>query len=44
LIAVDALNDGRAYMVGKKLLESGREIRPEQVSRPDFDPMALLRA
>lgn len=44
LIAVDALNDGRAYMVGKKLLEAGKEIGPDLVSRPDFDPMSLLRA
>jgi len=42
-IAVDALNDGRAYMVGKKLLESGREIRPDEVERPGFEPMTLLR-
>ncbi|MCC2596997.1 FAD-dependent oxidoreductase [Pusillimonas sp. MFBS29] len=44
LIAVDALNDGRAYMLGKKLLEAGKEINPDLISRPDFDPMALLRA
>lgn len=31
LIAVDALNDARAYMVGKRLIESGRSPLPEAV-------------
>ncbi|WJS83358.1 FAD/NAD(P)-binding oxidoreductase [Paracoccus sp. TOH] len=31
LIAVDALNDARAYMVGKRLIEAGRSPAPEAV-------------
>ena len=31
LIAVDALNAPRAYMVGKRLIEAGRPVTPEQV-------------
>lgn len=33
LIAVDALNDARAYMVGKRLLESGRSPSPEELAK-----------
>lgn len=32
LIAVDALNDARAYMVGKRLIESGRSPAPDAVT------------
>lgn len=31
LIAVDALNDARAYMVGKRLIEAAKPVTPEQV-------------
>lgn len=31
LIAVDALNDGRAYMIGKRLIESGKSVAPEDI-------------
>lgn len=34
LIAVDALNDARAYMVGKRLIESGRTPDPARVADP----------
>ncbi|MDO5658445.1 MAG: FAD-dependent oxidoreductase [Paracoccus sp. (in: a-proteobacteria)] len=34
LIAVDALNDARAYMVGKRLIEAGRSPAPEAVADP----------
>ncbi len=43
-LAVDALNDSRAYMVGKRLLEAGRSPAPEQVADPRTDLKALLRA
>lgn len=43
LIAVDALNDGRAYMIGKKLLEAGRLISRDDVDRPGFEMMQLLK-
>ncbi|MDF3854638.1 FAD-dependent oxidoreductase [Paracoccus sp. APAP_BH8] len=32
LIAVDALNDARAYMIGKRLIEAGRSPEPEAVA------------
>ena len=32
LIAVDALNDARAYMVGKRLIEAGRSPEPARVA------------
>lgn len=41
-IAVDAINDSRAYMVGKRLLETGREITPEQAAETDLDLKTLL--
>jgi 3-phenylpropionate/trans-cinnamate dioxygenase ferredoxin reductase subunit len=31
LIAVDALNDARAYMIGKRLIEGGRSVDPEVI-------------
>lgn len=44
LLAVDALNDGRAYMAAKKLLDAGAVIDIAQVDRPDFNPMDLLKS
>jgi len=32
LVAVDALNDARAYMIGKRLIEAGRSPSPEAVA------------
>lgn len=43
LIAVDALNDPRAFMAARKALEAGREIGAATLLAPDFDPMRLLR-
>jgi 3-phenylpropionate/trans-cinnamate dioxygenase ferredoxin reductase subunit len=40
-LAVDAINDPRAYMIGKKLLETGRPLSPEQAADPSFDLKAL---
>src|SRR5699024_8971835 len=37
LIAVDAMNDARAYMVGKRLIDSGRSPAPEAVSNAQTD-------
>ncbi|MFM7333307.1 MAG: NAD(P)/FAD-dependent oxidoreductase, partial [Tabrizicola sp.] len=43
LLAVDAMNDSRAYMVGKRLIEMGKSPGPEViVSTPDLK--ALLKA
>ncbi|WP_282022103.1 NAD(P)/FAD-dependent oxidoreductase [Ruegeria faecimaris] len=44
LIAVDAMNDPRAYMVGKRLIESGKTADPAIVADPDADLKPLLRA
>ena len=41
-VAVDAMNDPRAYMVGKKLLENGANVTPEQVGDPALDLSELL--
>ena len=43
LLAVDALGDPRAYMVGKRLLESGKSPDPAAVADPETDLKSLLR-
>jgi len=42
LLAVDAMNDPRAYMVGKRLLELGRTVAPAAVASPTTNLKALL--
>ncbi len=42
LIAVDALNDARAYMVGKRLIEGGSAVTPEQIEAAT-DLKALMK-
>ena len=42
LLAVDAMNDSRSYMVGKKLLEAGRGLTPEQAADTDLVLKTLL--
>lgn len=37
LLAVDALNDGRGYMIGRRVLEKGGTIDPGQVGDPAVD-------
>ncbi len=44
LIAVDAMNEPRTYMVGKRLIEMGKSPAPEVVSDPATDLKALLKA
>lgn len=44
LLAVDAMNDARAYMVGKRLLEAGKSPEPAAIADPATDLKALLRA
>ncbi|MEM8629886.1 MAG: FAD/NAD(P)-binding oxidoreductase [Pseudomonadota bacterium] len=44
LVAVDAMNDPRAYMVGKRLLEAGKSPPPEAVTDPGANLKALLTA
>jgi len=41
-IAVDAMNDPRTYMVGKKMLEAGRNISPEQSMDTSLELKSLL--
>lgn len=43
LLAVDAVNDSRAYMVGKRLIETGRLVDPERIADPATDLKALLK-
>jgi 3-phenylpropionate/trans-cinnamate dioxygenase ferredoxin reductase subunit len=44
LLAVDAMNDPRGYMVGKRLIEAGKSPAPEAISDPETDLKALLKA
>lgn len=43
LLALDAMNDARAYMVGKRLIDAGRSPDPALVADPATDLKALLR-
>ncbi|OUS09116.1 pyridine nucleotide-disulfide oxidoreductase [Rhodobacterales bacterium 52_120_T64] len=42
LLAVDAMNDPRAYMVGKRLIEAGKSPDPDAVANSDIDMKTLL--
>lgn len=44
LLAVDAMNDPRAYMIGKRLIEGGQSPAPETVGNPDIPLKSLLPA
>ncbi|WP_171131939.1 MULTISPECIES: NAD(P)/FAD-dependent oxidoreductase [unclassified Ruegeria] len=44
LIAVDAMNDPRAYMVGKRLIDASKTADPAVVADPDADLKPLLKA
>ncbi len=43
LLAVDAMNDPRAYMVGKRLIEAGKSPAKTDVANPATDLKALLK-
>jgi len=43
LVAVDAMNDSRAYMIGKRLIEAGRSPPPSVLADPATDLKALLK-
>ncbi|MEM8753865.1 MAG: FAD-dependent oxidoreductase [Pseudomonadota bacterium] len=43
LLAVDAMNDPRAYMVGKRLIEQGKSPTVEAVGDPSVDLKSLMR-
>jgi 3-phenylpropionate/trans-cinnamate dioxygenase ferredoxin reductase subunit len=44
LLAVDAMNDPRNYMIGKRLIEAGKSPAPDLVANPTTDMKALLQA
>jgi len=44
LLAVDAMNDSRAYMIGKRLIEAGKSPAAEVIADPTSDLKALLKA
>lgn len=44
LIAVDAMNSAKDYMVGKRLIEAGKSPAPEVLCNPETDMKALLRS
>ena len=44
LLAVDAMNDPRAYMIGKRLIEAGKSPDPAVIADAGRDLKALLRA
>ncbi len=44
LVAVDAMNDPRSYMIGKRLIEAGKSPAKGAIADPDTDMKALLRA
>ena len=43
LLAVDAMNDPRSYMIGKRLLEMGRSADPAIIADASRDLKPLLR-
>lgn len=43
LLAVDAMNDGRAYMIGKRLIEAGKSPDKAVIADPAADLKALLK-
>ncbi|AJE45269.1 NAD(P)/FAD-dependent oxidoreductase [Celeribacter indicus] len=43
LIAIDAMNDPRSYMVAKRLIEAGRSADPDLVADPATDLKTLMR-
>ena len=44
LVAVDAMNDPRAYMIAKRLIEAGKSADPAMVADPEANLKALLKA
>jgi len=43
MLAVDAMNDPRTYMVAKKMLEAGKNITPEQAGDTTLELKSLLK-
>lgn len=43
LLAVDAMNAPRDYMIGKRLIEGGKSPSPEMIADPESDMKALMK-
>ena len=43
LLAIDAINDPRAYMVGKRLIEAGKSADASVVADPEADLKSLMK-
>ncbi|GAA3860263.1 NAD(P)/FAD-dependent oxidoreductase [Celeribacter arenosi] len=44
LIAIDAMNDPRAYMIAKRLIEAGKNVDPDIAADPEVDLKPLLKS
>ncbi|MEL7206578.1 MAG: oxidoreductase C-terminal domain-containing protein, partial [Pseudomonadota bacterium] len=44
LLAVDAVNEPRAYMVGKRLIDAGKSPSPDQIADTGLELKTLLKA
>jgi 3-phenylpropionate/trans-cinnamate dioxygenase ferredoxin reductase subunit len=44
LISVDAINDPRSYMIGKRIIESDRLVSPKNISDINYDLKKLLHS
>ena len=44
LLAVDAMNDPRGFMIGRRLIEAGKSPAPDLIENPETDLKALLKA
>ena len=44
LLAVDAMNDPRGYMIGKRLIEAGKSPDPSLIADPDTELKSLLKS
>ncbi|NOR30010.1 MAG: pyridine nucleotide-disulfide oxidoreductase [Sulfitobacter sp.] len=43
LLAVDAMNDPRGFMIGRRLIEAGKSPAPDLIENPETDLKALLK-
>lgn len=44
LLAVDAMNDPRGYMIAKRLIEAGKSPQKDTIANPETDLMALMKS
>ena len=44
LLGVDAMNEPRAFMVGRRLIDMGKTPEPEAIAAPEIDLKSLLKA